>query len=218
MQEPLGSQTSGARQSSTDWQRVAQTPDGWHRYGVQSVFWPFAPVVVWSPSQLAPATHRWLATSHVFPVTQSVSALHDVKQAASRHTNEPQGTGSGARHVPLPLQMPGAKAVLPSHVAAPHATFAPANPAHDFGSLPSQLAAAHGFFPSPPAQAARRPWGLPLTGVHVPSAFSTSHASHCPSHATLQQNPSTQCPVAHSSEVEHARPPGFLTTHTPPLQ
>jgi hypothetical protein len=43
--------------------------------------------------------------------------------------------------------------------------------------------------------------GLPAgTTVHCPSAVRSLHVSQAPEHALLQQNPSTQNPVAHSRQ------------------
>jgi hypothetical protein len=49
------------------------------------------------------------------------------------------------------------------------------------------------------AQDAREPCGAPdRTVEQVPALPATSHASHWPAQARLQQTPSTQAPVAHS--------------------
>jgi hypothetical protein len=53
----------------------------------------------------------------------------------------------------------------------------------------------------------------------VPALPATSHASHWPAQARLQQTPSTQAPVAHSAFPTHALACGFLGTHwLPELQ
>jgi hypothetical protein len=58
---------------------------------------------------------------------------------------------------------------------------------------------------SAPAHAPRAPCGVPVTAMHVPVCPDTSHASHWPAQALLQQTPSTQLPDGHSR-------------HAPPLQ
>jgi hypothetical protein len=63
----------------------------------------------------------------------------------------------------------------------------------------------------PVAQPARSPCGAPFTAWHVPGE--TSHASHSPAHALLQQTPSTQLPEAHCAADVHATP--LLATHVP---
>jgi hypothetical protein len=91
----------------------------------------------------------------------------------------------------------GGQLPAPSHVAAnvctPFAQLAsrhfvdvPTKLAHIVRLLPSQLAAAHTSV-APVGQLVRLPCGAPVTGAHVPSAPATSHASHCPPHAELQQ-------------------------------
>jgi hypothetical protein len=77
-----------------------------------------------------------------------------------------------------------------------------AKPAQLVRVLPSHAAFAQSRSPSA-SHAVRPPCGLPVTGVHAPALPTTSHASHCPSHAWLQQTPSMQCPLAHSVPVEH---------------
>ena len=54
---PVVSQTDGATQSATEVHCVRHVPLLSHRYGVQSCVLLSAPVVVWSPSQVAPETH-----------------------------------------------------------------------------------------------------------------------------------------------------------------
>lgn len=57
------------------------------------------------------------------------------------------------------------------------------------------------------------PCGSPVTGVQTPGLALTSHASHCPSQAVLQQTPSAQTPVAHSAGDAHMTP--FCFKHWP---
>src|SRR5204863_115227 len=65
------------------------------------------------------------------------------------------------------------------------------------------------------AHAERAPCGAPLTGVQVPALPVASHASHCPSQATLQHTPSTQFPFAHCDTAEQLAPSPSLLTQTP---
>lgn len=55
-------------------------------------------------------------------------------------------------------------------------------------------------------QAVRDPWGVPVTGLQVPPSPATSHASHCPPQARLQQTPSVQLPLLHWKPRVHATP------------
>jgi hypothetical protein len=66
-------QIAGETQSTTLLHEVWQ-PAGVHVYGEQSVVCPFAPVIVWLPSQVTPATHLPVDVSHLSPDAQSVSA------------------------------------------------------------------------------------------------------------------------------------------------
>jgi hypothetical protein len=82
------------------------------------------------------------------------------------------------------------------------------DPAHDFGlhttalplAKPSQVVVCAGIpshsrasqAPAVPEHAVRAPCGLPVTGVHVPTAPAMSQAWHWPSHAVSQHAPSTQ--------------------------
>jgi len=98
------------------------------------------------------------------------------------------------------------------HDAPRHCAVGYAQPA---GFTPSQL--------PPQAEpslrhAARRPCGAPVTVVQTPSKPGASHAWHCPPHALLQHNPSTQLPFAHCSDAVHAPPSAIFGTHAPPLQ
>jgi hypothetical protein len=97
------------------------------------------------------------------------------------------------------------------HDSAPHAIDDPTNPAHCARTAPSHCAAAQTFAALPRGHASRPPWGAPTTGEHVPSLPDTSHASHCPVQAPLQQYPSTQNPLAHSSFDVHAPLGSFAT-------
>jgi hypothetical protein len=66
-----------------------------------------------------------------------------------------------------------------------------------------------------PLQAARAPWGLPVTGTQVPSLPARSHAAHCAAQSVLQQTPSVQLLLVHSFAEAHAPPLGFFTSQVP---
>ncbi|MEN9797936.1 MAG: hypothetical protein RL653_1632, partial [Pseudomonadota bacterium] len=55
----------------------------------------------------------------------------------------------------------------------------------------------------------------PDTGVHVPALPGTSHRSHTPSQAALQQAPSVHCPEAHAAGRPQGEPSGCLGAHVP---
>ena len=69
-----------------------------------------------------------------------------------------------------------------------------------------------------PLHAERVPRGVPITAVQVPTAFATSHASHWPLQAWLQQTPSAQNPLAQALLMRHAPPGGSRGVHTPAAQ
>jgi hypothetical protein len=54
--------------------------------------------------------------------------------------------------------------------------------------------------------------------VQAPSLPATSHASHWPSQALVQQTPSTHSPDEHSATVLQPEPASFFSAHTPPAQ
>ncbi len=107
---------------------------------------------------------------------------------------------------PLPLQVPTSVSTLAAQLAVPHAVLVVAA-WHAVESLPLQVEPHVVPAPTPP-QLARVPCGSWLGGrvVHVPTLDETSHASHCPAHAVLQQTPSTQLPLPHSPLVVQAVP------------
>jgi hypothetical protein len=104
--------------------------------------------------------------------------------------------GSGQR--PSPEQTLASVATFAVQLAALHWTLFPGY-AQLEPSLPLQVP-----LQAEPSlvQAVRAPCGKPVTGVQTPSLPWTSHASHCPVHALLQQKPSTQ------TSAMHALPPG----------
>jgi len=82
---PAESQTDGATQSLTLAHPSLHMPVLSHLYGVQSCVVPFAPVVVWSPSQVAPETHLLVATSQMLPAAHSASVVQVVLHAVAPH-------------------------------------------------------------------------------------------------------------------------------------
>jgi hypothetical protein len=68
------------------------------------------------------------------------------------------------------------------------------------------------------AQAARAPRGAPVLGAQVPTVAPPLQASHCPSQALLQQTPSTQKALPHSSFEAQFSPGARFGTQTPTLQ
>jgi hypothetical protein len=57
-----------------------------------------------------------------------------------------------------------------------------------------------------------------LTGEHVPGVAVRLQATQAPAQASLQQTPSTQLPLPHSSTAAHVMPLPFFATHTPARQ
>jgi hypothetical protein len=142
---PLASQTVGATQSLTDVQVDLQAPLESHLNGAQSCVVPSAPRVVCpSTSQVALDMHLCVETSQRLPSAQSTFDVQLVLQAVGPHAYAPQGTVSGASQRPWPSHLPVSVAV-PFSQRAPHVTSAPAKPAHDLRSVPSQRAAEQGL-------------------------------------------------------------------------
>jgi hypothetical protein len=120
--------------------------------------------------------------------------------------------------LPLPSHVFAAVCVLPAHVAPRHIV-----PAGYFSQAPDLQR------PSVPQLAC--PWfvqtpcgsGWPsATAPQAPFAplpfFAVEHAWQAPLHALLQQNPSTQNPLAHWSFAVQANPCMICARHAPPLQ
>src|SRR5437762_407253 len=113
-----------------------------------------------------PASQKWLA------FTQSALVVHEVLHAVAPHTKSPHGAGAS-------LQLPAPSQVLacvstPSLQALALHVMAVVGKLHFLVSVPSQVAAHSAV---PPTHAGRVPCGLPVTGVHVPSLPTTSHAA-----------------------------------------
>ena len=97
-------------------------------------------------------------------------------------------------------------------------TAEPTKPVHDVRVLPSHWAAWHGVLSDATGHAGRMPWGVPTTGVQVPTLPATSHASHSPLQALPQQTPSTQKPLAHAPPEPQACPAVSVPWQVPPVQ
>jgi hypothetical protein len=178
-----------------------------------------APVIVWSPSHVTPATHMLVCVSHRSVAAQSESVAHAVAHDVPLHRYGEHVCVTAAGQLPIPSHVEGRVATPLVQLACTHVTDEPTKPAHDVLVLPSQTAAVHGFVAEPVGHAGRFvPWGLPATGVHAPTLPATSHASHWPVHASLQQTPSTQNPLTQAPFVPHASPGVSVPWHTPPVQ
>ena len=57
-----------------------------------------------------------------------------------------------------------------------------------------------------------------LTAEHVPGVAVRLQATQAPAQASLQQTPSTQLALVHSSAAAHVMPFDFFATHTPARQ
>jgi hypothetical protein len=112
------------------------------------------------------------------PEAQSAPVVHDVLHAVVPHAYGEHDIVVPAAHAPCPSQC-AAEVRLPfAHDAGVHSVSGPfANPTHFAWSEPSHASARHAS-PPPSKHAARAPWGLPGTALHVPSAPATSQASH----------------------------------------
>jgi hypothetical protein len=98
----------------------------------------------------------------------------------------------------------------PAQLAGLHSVEVPLrNPTHLVTSFAPSHAAAAQVLPAPSLHFGLPPCGAPLTAVQTPTFDMTSHASHCPAHSPLQQTPSTQKPLPHSSAVVHPLPPSL---------
>jgi hypothetical protein len=169
--------------------------------------WPVHAVSQHTPSTQCPLPH-WLAAPHVSPATssgtqmppehqlpleQSESAVQSPAQAFAPQMYGAHGCVCGTGQRPWPSQPAASVAVPAEHEASRQDVESPGYVQLAVW-MPSQL---------PPhtvpseTHAGRLPCGASVVGVHPPSLPVTSHASHCPLHGELQQNPSAQCPVTH---------------------
>jgi len=119
---------------------------------------------------------------------------------------------TGAGHEPAPSHVAAAVAVPPVQLAPRQEVLVSGNaqaavfePSH----APPQAVPA-------PVQALRGACGSPLTATQVPTLPGTSHASHWPLQAWLQQTPSAQLPSMHSSAAWQAAPAIFFGAQLPP--
>jgi hypothetical protein len=143
--------------------------------------------MVCMPSHVAPATHCPLLQRPLD--AQSESAAHEVRHAfvVGSHVSGKHGLVIAAGQLPLPSQLAGSVATPFVQLALLHDCDDPTKPPHVPRVVPSHCAVAHTSASPPFGHAPRAPCGAPDTGAHVPSAPATSHASHCPPHAALQQ-------------------------------
>ena len=150
----------------------------------------FAPPQAWP----GPSSVTQTPAEHQLPVEQSESALQLPVHAVAPQTKGVQVWVWTAGQPPAPLQEAASVAVPAAHDGARQEVESPGY-VHAAGWTPSQL---------PPqavpsvAHALRVPCGVPVAVEQVPTLPATSHASHWPVHARLQQTPSTHSPVAHS--------------------
>ncbi len=133
-------------------------------------------------------------------------------------TKGSQRDDCSAGHVPFPLQLAASVATPAVHDAALQATSVPTKPEHVVTVCPSQIPSPHGSATVPAGHDGRPPRGAPTTGVHLPSAPGTSHASHCPWQMRSQHTPSVQKPLEHSAPPVHGCAALDFGRHSAPLQ
>jgi hypothetical protein len=131
-----------------------------------------------------------------------------VAQAALSQVKGAHAVVTGAGQLPMPSQADAAVATPAAHDAARQLTIA-LGKVHRSRTVPSQLPAQGPL----PAQAVRAPRGAPAMPAQVPCMPGTSHASHWPLQAVLQQKPSTQLPDAHWLLAVQVDPGGVRGTH-----
>jgi hypothetical protein len=144
--------------------------------------------------------------SQVLGATQSPSSPHVVKQRAPLHANGAHGSEAGLTQVPAP-----------SHVAAGVKTFCAQRSAwHVVPALYLRHAPAPSQVPSAPQDAA--PWSLQTergsaapagTAAQWPIDEASAQLLQAPVHASAQQTPSTQKPLAHSVAAAQVWPRGL---------
>jgi hypothetical protein len=157
---------------------------------------------------------------HDVPALQSADWVAGVQLVlhvplAASHTKFPQLTAAPVgQAAPVPSQV---AAFVPDDAPAEQVAARHTEPARHFRQppLPSQK-------PSLPqletSAALQRPSGSAApsgSGEHVPGEPASAQLAHTPSHAELQQTPSTQKPDRHSPDSRHAAPLLFLP-HRPP--
>jgi hypothetical protein len=177
------SQTFGATQSLMLAQLGAHAPPT-HTYGAQSFVWPAESTTVCpSLSHAAPAVgvHMPFAPQR-YPGVQSPSAA----QLGLHWLSVPQTRLPAHGFAGPATQWPWASQLLSVTVLPLHAV---AHDVVDDGYVQSVLVPLHApphVVPAP-AHGERVPCGAPITGQQLPSCDATSHASHAPAHAPLQQ-------------------------------
>ncbi len=175
---------------------------------------------VLSPSQKAPVrgTQSPLAVSQRNLSPQPASEVHLTAQDAPSQAKGSQRRGAGSGQAPLPSQEAARVATPRSHEAARHEMAGPTKPSHEARTAPSQARCWHGCPAGAPGQAPRPARGEPVTGMQDPAASGSAQPSHWPSQALLQQTPSAQKPLLHSSGVVHGLPRLPRATHLPAWQ
>jgi hypothetical protein len=194
----LVSQMNPPRQSALEAHPWMHAPAA-HRDGLQSRVVPSAATIVRSSEQVDSDKHLPVVASQCRSVSQSESRRQLSIHAVAPQMNGAQACVTALGHAPDPLQEAAATSLPAVHAAVRQLTDAPTKPAHFAPSFPSQTVAVHGSLAE---AAAHAPCDAePLTGVQVPVVPSVEHDSHTPSQARLQQTPSEQCPVSHSTSV-----------------
>jgi hypothetical protein len=135
---------------------------------------------------------------------QSPVTAHSA-QIAPLQPNE-HVVGVAGVQVPAPLHARAPVACPDEHIAAAHITPVPGY-VHAVRSVPLHVPPHVG--PSDAHAARVVPCGAPVTAPHVPMVPARSQASHWPSHAVSQQNPSTQFPESHSDGIVQTEPFGI---------
>jgi hypothetical protein len=214
----VASQTLPDKQSSTVVHDVAQAFP-MHLNGAHGVLEPSGLPCVWSSVHVVESA----GTQSFFPGSQrnfgaqSASLEHGaLPHAVPAHTYGWHCTVSAGAQAPLPSHLAASVATPSVQLGGAQVTVADSNALQTSVRWPSHVVFEHGLLGEPWSHGARTvPCGAPVTGAHVPSAFLMSHASHCPVHTELQQNPSTQIPLSHESFVVHDVPFFPFGLHAP---
>ena len=146
-------------------------------------------------------------------VTQSASAVHDIRHAPVPHWYAPHVDVVAAWQVPIPLQVRADVSVDPVHVAAAHCVPAAyrrhAPPPSQVPSSPQVAAPPSVHWPS---------GSCPLgTLLHEPTVPAIAHERQVPVQVVAQQTPCAQIPMLHSAFPPQAAPIG-LRPQLLPLQ
>lgn len=171
----------------------------------------WAGVAHWDPGD---RVGTQIPAAHHSPAGQSPSTVQFPAQIVAPQAKGAQDCCCSPGQDPAPVQNASSVATSAEHVDARHCTVPPGN-VQLVRLVPSQ---------APPhvepslAHGARTPRGDPTTGVHVPSAPATSHASHWPVHAVSQQKPSMHTLETHCVAVEQGEPLGRRSWQVPAEQ